>query len=65
MSAESEARAMALQGVVEISQGIKIALREIRAGKFMDAQQTLLLVQAALIVTEAAIQQIRPERPTP
>lgn len=56
---EQEARAMALQGVVETAQGIKFALREIQAGRFMVAAETLVLAQAGLVVTEAAIQKIR------
>ena len=62
---ESEARAMALQGVVEISRGIDFAVAEIRAGRFMVAAETLLLAKAGCFVTEAAIQKIRYRESTP
>lgn len=56
---ESEARAMALQGIVELSRGVDIAVSEIRKGLFMQAAETLLLAKAGCVVTEAAIQKIR------
>lgn len=62
---ESEARALALQGVVEISRGIDFAVAEIRAGRFMVAAETLLLAKAGCVVTEAAIQKIRYRESTP
>jgi len=56
---DAEARAMALQGIVEIARGVDIAISEIRSGKFMDAQGSLLLAKAGAVVAEAAVQKIR------
>lgn len=56
---DAEARAIALQGIVELSQGIKVAVAEIRVGRFMAAAESLLLAQAGCVVAEAAIQKIR------
>jgi hypothetical protein len=56
---ESEARAIALQGIVELSRGVDIAVSEIRKGLFTQAAETLLLAKAGCVVAEAAIQKIR------
>lgn len=55
----AEARALALQGIAELSRGVDIAAGEIRAGKFMQARETLALAKVGALVAEAAVQAIR------